>query len=267
MEQLFTLTKMVAALVGMSLLVLGGQYATGKVRGIRVGDDQPVMTGAAPTVGETGDTTAGSTGEGDFTIDSFEECAQAGFPVLQTYPPICRTPDGRTFVEGIDVPLPSPPAPGEPDPCPWPGRVHLDNPDICLVTDPSGVPVSSSTPNGWSAIDDFEECIQAGFPVLQTYPRICKTPDGRTFVEEVTPPVDPPAPFPGAPGSVPPSDPGGVQPCLVGSYPFCPDVEPPVVVPTPPADETPPSFIPPVPPSDGTSLCPWSRFPNICLLY
>ena len=99
MEQLFTLTKMVAALVGMSLLVLGGQYATGKVRGIRVGDDQPVMTGAAPTVGETGDTTAGSTGERDFTIDSFEECAQAGFPVLQTYPPICRTPDGRTFVE------------------------------------------------------------------------------------------------------------------------------------------------------------------------
>lgn len=34
-------------------------------------------------------------------IDSFEECAAAGYPVLLTYPGQCKTPDGRTFVEQI----------------------------------------------------------------------------------------------------------------------------------------------------------------------
>lgn len=31
------------------------------------------------------------------SIASFEECEQAGFPVLESYPPQCTTPDGRTF--------------------------------------------------------------------------------------------------------------------------------------------------------------------------
>lgn len=37
-------------------------------------------------------------------------------------------------------------------------------------------------------INSFEECIKAGYPVLESYPRQCKTQDGKTFVEEVTPP-------------------------------------------------------------------------------
>jgi len=34
-----------------------------------------------------------------------------------------------------------------------------------------------------AAISNFEECAEAGYPVLQTAPRQCKTPDGRTFLE------------------------------------------------------------------------------------
>ncbi len=31
-------------------------------------------------------------------VDSFETCANAGYPVLQSYPRVCVTPDGRRFV-------------------------------------------------------------------------------------------------------------------------------------------------------------------------
>ena len=34
-------------------------------------------------------------------IESFEECAAAGYPVAVSYPLQCRTPDGRMFVEDI----------------------------------------------------------------------------------------------------------------------------------------------------------------------
>lgn len=32
---------------------------------------------------------------------SFEDCAMAGYPVMESYPRQCRTPDGRTYVEEI----------------------------------------------------------------------------------------------------------------------------------------------------------------------
>jgi len=35
------------------------------------------------------------------------------------------------------------------------------------------------------AINSFDECIGAGYPILESYPRQCKTPDGRTFVEDI----------------------------------------------------------------------------------
>src|SRR5574343_612712 len=35
-------------------------------------------------------------------ITNFEECAKAGYPILETYPEQCRTPDGRTFVRSIN---------------------------------------------------------------------------------------------------------------------------------------------------------------------
>ena len=37
-------------------------------------------------------------------------------------------------------------------------------------------------------ISNFEECAQAGNPVMESYPRQCRTQDGRVFMEEV--PVD-----------------------------------------------------------------------------
>ena len=38
-------------------------------------------------------------------ITSFDECVRAGYPVLESYPLQCSTPDGRTFVEGTVSPL------------------------------------------------------------------------------------------------------------------------------------------------------------------
>ena len=35
----------------------------------------------------------------------------------------------------------------------------------------------------------FETCVEAGYPVMESYPRQCKTPDGRTYAEEI--PIQP----------------------------------------------------------------------------
>lgn len=40
-----------------------------------------------------------------------------------------------------------------------------------------------------SDIKSFEDCLQAGYVIMESYPRQCKTPDGRTFAEEITPPI------------------------------------------------------------------------------
>jgi len=38
-----------------------------------------------------------------------------------------------------------------------------------------------------AVIANFDECAAAGNPVMESYPRQCRTQDGRLFVEEVTP--------------------------------------------------------------------------------
>lgn len=41
-------------------------------------------------------------------INSFDGCASAGYPIMESYPRQCRTPDGRGFVEAIsEAPKPS----------------------------------------------------------------------------------------------------------------------------------------------------------------
>ncbi|MDP3995669.1 MAG: Gmad2 immunoglobulin-like domain-containing protein [bacterium] len=35
------------------------------------------------------------------TVDSFEECVAAGYPVMESYPRQCRIPDGENFIEDI----------------------------------------------------------------------------------------------------------------------------------------------------------------------
>lgn len=37
-----------------------------------------------------------------------------------------------------------------------------------------------------SGVNSFEECVAAGYPVMETYPRQCRTPDGRIFVEKIS---------------------------------------------------------------------------------
>src|SRR3989344_4870599 len=35
------------------------------------------------------------------TVNNFDECAAAGYPVMEKYPEECTTPDGRTFVKDV----------------------------------------------------------------------------------------------------------------------------------------------------------------------
>jgi hypothetical protein len=35
------------------------------------------------------------------------------------------------------------------------------------------------------SINNFEECVSTGYPVLESYPRQCKTPDGKAFTEDI----------------------------------------------------------------------------------
>lgn len=37
-------------------------------------------------------------------IATFEDCAAAGYVVMEKYPPVCRTPDGRTFTQQVASP-------------------------------------------------------------------------------------------------------------------------------------------------------------------
>jgi hypothetical protein len=39
-------------------------------------------------------------------------------------------------------------------------------------------------PSAVQGIKSFDDCVKAGYPILESYPRQCKTPDGRNFVEE-----------------------------------------------------------------------------------
>ncbi len=41
-------------------------------------------------------------------------------------------------------------------------------------------------------ISTFEECAATGYPIMESYPEQCRTPDGRTFVREIPDPITPP---------------------------------------------------------------------------
>jgi hypothetical protein len=36
-------------------------------------------------------------------------------------------------------------------------------------------------------IDSFDECVKAGYQVLETYPEQCKTPEGNSFTKQISP--------------------------------------------------------------------------------
>lgn len=35
------------------------------------------------------------------------------------------------------------------------------------------------------AVNNFSDCAAAGYPVMESYPQQCKTPDGQTFIEDI----------------------------------------------------------------------------------
>ena len=42
------------------------------------------------------------------SISSFDECALAGYPIMESYPEQCATPDGRSFVNDKQAPVQNP---------------------------------------------------------------------------------------------------------------------------------------------------------------
>jgi len=48
------------------------------------------------------------------------------------------------------------------------------------------VMLNQQRPSSLQTVTNFEECAQAGYPVGESHPRQCWTPDGGYFVEEIT---------------------------------------------------------------------------------
>lgn len=73
-----------------------------------------------------------------------------------------------------------------------------DFPNLCLLGPCGCDPVQSEDTricdcgegrcfNGTACVEDlnsFLECVEAGYPILESLPRVCRTPDGREFIEE-----------------------------------------------------------------------------------
>lgn len=38
------------------------------------------------------------------SINSFEDCAAAGYPIQESFPEVCRTPDGKSFTKTVTEP-------------------------------------------------------------------------------------------------------------------------------------------------------------------
>lgn len=75
------------------------------------------------------------------------------------------------------APIPAPPArpaPAGPDTPVSSG--DTPRPEPTMVIDP---------PSAFSGIRTFEECAAAGYPIAESYPEQCRTPDGRLFVRNI----------------------------------------------------------------------------------
>ncbi len=51
--------------------------------------------------------------------------------------------------------------------------------------------IGRTQPPSYASIINFDDCVAAGYPVLESFPEQCKTPDGRTFVGTSTPQTTP----------------------------------------------------------------------------
>ena len=107
------------------------------------------------------------------TRTSYPQCVAAGYPILETYPEQCRTPDGRTFTNPDASPQTPPPTP-----TPTPTGEFTSEGGIPITLDEwTGQPVTSpltitgEVPGSWS--------FEASFPVQVT------DADGTLLVEAV----------------------------------------------------------------------------------
>lgn len=56
--------------------------------------------------------------------------------------------------------------------------------ELTVYFEQKNQPIATSTQ---ITIMSFDDCAKAEYPIMESYPRQCKTPDGRTFVEELPP--------------------------------------------------------------------------------
>lgn len=47
--------------------------------------------------------TASSAPQNNVAVSSYEECADAGYPVLESYPEQCTSPDGQVFIRQLSA--------------------------------------------------------------------------------------------------------------------------------------------------------------------
>jgi hypothetical protein len=96
------------------------------------------------------------------SVNSYAECVAAGYPILETYPEQCRTPDGRTFTNP-DAPPQTPPPTSTPTPT---GDFVSEGGTTIGLNEWADSPISSpltvsgEVPGSWS--------FEASFPVRLT---------------------------------------------------------------------------------------------------
>lgn len=97
-------------------------------------------------------------------ITSFEDCARAGYPILETYPEQCKTPDGKTFTNINNPPLQSgitgmillgPTCPVERIP-----------PDPSCADKPYQATLAVTTPDGSTVLQTFSSDANGKFSVM-----------------------------------------------------------------------------------------------------
>ena len=68
------------------------------------------------------------------------------------------------------------------------GPNSSSDPDSPVSSDDSSRPSPTTVtdpPSAFSGIRNFEQCAAAGYPVMESYPEQCRTPDGRLFVRVI----------------------------------------------------------------------------------
>lgn len=71
--------------------------------------------------------------QGAEEIKTFEGCARAGYPILESYPRQCRTPEGRAFTEIVPPIEPEPANQTEPSPAPGEGFCGVSTKGTCFT--------------------------------------------------------------------------------------------------------------------------------------